>query len=596
MLVIGFYPTHLNERGTSIAVHDYATHNETYLGNKSIIIYDKNHSWNYPAMIEKFSQRFTCIGIADNFQEEMDGVVVKYGIDFLYMIKSGENDGKLSKYCMNLVHVVFHPFAPHGDVYTVVSKHLSEKYGVATYVPHMIDMPENPETYGNLRDKLGIPEDAVVLGRYGGTGSFNLDYAKNTVMDVVNDFPDCYFLFMNTDVFYEHPRVIHVAGSVHIEDKIKFINTCDAMLHASILGETFGLAVGEFSMCNKPIITNDDGKVNGHLDILGCRALRYRDMNSLRDQILEVPGLIEKHKSDPDYWKRYKKYSPTKVMDKFEDIFLQVGTIRDYSAYNFILKFYKNDSLGYSLKKQNVIWEPHIFNLLLELSDCLSQDIVCLDIGAHVGIHTLVMSQIFNKVHAFEPNKFNNYLLHRNLQINLCDNVTVHQTAISDEDKNIFLNSNDISVFRSKELVNMGDYFIASKNEQGNVTGRKLDSMIDELKGTKLIKIDIQGAEYDCLVGARDFIAVYRPYIIVEIESFCLARFGRKESEIFELFKQLNYAVYFIEFEYQSDHLLVPLEDVEKFEQKMGSHIQVLLVNNELNNNLINGVSKRIVF
>ena len=41
--------------------------------------------------------------------------------------------------------------------------------------------------------------------------------------------------------------------------KVKFINTCDAMIHARAMGETFGLAVAEFSKKNKPVIF-----VSGH--------------------------------------------------------------------------------------------------------------------------------------------------------------------------------------------------------------------------------------------------------------------------------------------------------------------------------------------
>ena len=46
MKIVAFYQPFLNERGTSVAMFDYAYFNQTILGNKSVIIYDHNNSWN----------------------------------------------------------------------------------------------------------------------------------------------------------------------------------------------------------------------------------------------------------------------------------------------------------------------------------------------------------------------------------------------------------------------------------------------------------------------------------------------------------------------------------------------------------------------
>ena len=64
-----------------------------------------------------------------------------------------------------------------------------------------------------------------------------------------------YFLFMNTDRFHYHPKIIYLDPTLDPIEKTKFINTCDAMIHARSNGETFGLAIAEFSLKNKPVIT-----------------------------------------------------------------------------------------------------------------------------------------------------------------------------------------------------------------------------------------------------------------------------------------------------------------------------------------------------
>ena len=58
---------------------------------------------------------------------------------------------------------------------------------------------------------------------------------------------------------------------------MRFFATCDAMLHAREEGETFGMAVAEFSLRNKPVITyNGSGQYdNAHVRMLGSKALLY---------------------------------------------------------------------------------------------------------------------------------------------------------------------------------------------------------------------------------------------------------------------------------------------------------------------------------
>ena len=49
--------------------------------------------------------------------------------------------------------------------------------------------------------------------------------------------------------------------------KSQFINSCNAMLHARSRGETFGAAIGEFSIHPKTIIINDTLNQQNHIDV-----------------------------------------------------------------------------------------------------------------------------------------------------------------------------------------------------------------------------------------------------------------------------------------------------------------------------------------
>jgi hypothetical protein len=59
------------------------------------------------------------------------------------------------------------------------------------------------------------------------------------------------------------------------------------MLHARLHGETFGLAVGEFAVLGKPVITFGASRERAHLDMLGEHGRVYRTEQELRD-ILET--------------------------------------------------------------------------------------------------------------------------------------------------------------------------------------------------------------------------------------------------------------------------------------------------------------------
>ena len=126
-------------------------------------------------------------------------------------------------------------------------------------------------------------------------------------------------VLMNTaPLTLKHARIHEVKGESTTEGKAKFFALCDAMLHARADGETFGMAVAEFSLRNKPVITyngeNIQGYIRAHVKILGDKALYYRDISSLRaivDQLVKE-GVPKRS------WNAYSSYTAKRIMPKFE--------------------------------------------------------------------------------------------------------------------------------------------------------------------------------------------------------------------------------------------------------------------------------------
>lgn len=312
-LTIGFHSGQLCERGTEIALYDYAFYNENIYNNKSIIFYDKNSPNNINSVIKKFNSKFKCYAY-DKFID-IDNIIIDENIDYFYNIKYGKKDNSIVANCPNLVHGVF-VIEPHGDKYAAISKNLAIKYNnIVDYVPHMINLPTDIKE--NLRSMLNISLNAIVFGRYGGKGQFDIGFVHSAIKKVLELNDQIYFLFANTNIFYKHPRIIYLNSIINLSEKVKFINTCDAMIHARSDGETFGLAVGEFSTMNKPVITTISGD-SSHIDILTDKAIIYNN----EDQLINIFQNIEAIRNSKTDWNAYIEYTPEKVMDKFMRVFL----------------------------------------------------------------------------------------------------------------------------------------------------------------------------------------------------------------------------------------------------------------------------------
>jgi hypothetical protein len=311
---IAFHSNHLSISGSEVALFDYAFYNQTLLNNESIII-AKNNEIDDVGVVDKFNKNFKKV-IRYNDFSEVEKLLDKNNVDVFYAIKSGEYDGIISKGRKTVIHVVFRTFQPHGKVYAYISEWLSKQmnYGLSPWVPHMIDLPEES---GNFREQLNIPFDAIVFGRYGSLDTFDIPFVYSAIKNILNIRNDIFFLFANTRQFYTHKNIIYLSSLEDMHDKVKFINTCDALLHARWRGETFGLTCGEFSIKNKPVFTYGLSPEKNHIEILKDKAILYNSGPDLIKKINDFAPSPDKN------WDMYsEKFNPSAVMQKFKTIFL----------------------------------------------------------------------------------------------------------------------------------------------------------------------------------------------------------------------------------------------------------------------------------
>ena len=327
---IAFHSYQLGERGTEICLYKYAKYNREILGNESIIISTSSRPIPCKSRFDEFEtilypDVWQGDGKNDSLRNTLENICEKNDVDVFYSIKGGEDDGFMPTNTKRLAHCIFRMDEPHGDVYSGVCKYISDKHGgVHPYVHHILEK-EAPHIEDDFREEFGIPKDALVLGRHGGHDTFSLPFVHSAIETVLDHRKDLYFVFLNTNKFIEHERVIYLPWTLDEEYKAKFINTCDGMLHARYDGEIFSLATAEFSIRNKPVITwnpiNPPSHYDtGHIYVMDEDAIYYKDENQLTQILMD----LDKKEINSVEWGQYcNNYTAEKVMKEFKKVYLE---------------------------------------------------------------------------------------------------------------------------------------------------------------------------------------------------------------------------------------------------------------------------------
>ena len=120
---------------------------------------------------------------------------------------------------------------------------------------------------------------------------------------------------------------------------------------------------------------------------------------------------------------------------------------------------------------------------------------VCLDIGANIGCHSVILSNYFSKVYAFEPQKEVFKLLKKNITVNGCKNVVINNFGLSDKESTA-----KMKCFNENKSVNIGGIGITDdENGCETIKIKTLDSL--NIQNIGFIKIDVEGHEYNAFIG-----------------------------------------------------------------------------------------------
>lgn len=170
----------------------------------------------------------------------------------------------------------------------------------------------------------------------------------------------------------------------------------------------------------------------------------------------------------------------------------------------------RNDGFYKPLQLKNEVFE---FGLILLLLEYIKSDSVVIDIGGHVGNHSMQFAKKAKKVYSFEPISQNYTLFEKNMVLNNIKNVELFKIALSDNKCNLSINEE-----KSKFSINSGAVFL-KQSVQGTIKADSLDNVLfssldDEVS---VIKIDVEEMEYPVIIGAKKIIEKFHPIIYTEI-------------------------------------------------------------------------------
>ncbi|MGE5219859.1 MAG: FkbM family methyltransferase [Chloroflexota bacterium] len=217
------------------------------------------------------------------------------------------------------------------------------------------------------------------------------------------------------------------------------------------------------------------------------------------------------------------------------------------------------------------IWEPHITRWV---SRCLAPGDTFVDVGANVGYYSLLASRLVGKsgtVVAIEasPQTVDDLLV--NLELNGASNVRVINVAASESE-------GTAKIYRGHEYNTGLTTTLEGRgfDLEGEVHAAPLSAILkyEELQAARLIKIDVEGAEWSVVAGMESLIKGTRPdlEIIIEVNPELLARRGKTPAELLKPFLSAGYHTYLLENDY-SPQSYIPLPR-EKRPQRSSPPIQ----------------------
>ena len=171
---------------------------------------------------------------------------------------------------------------------------------------------------------------------------------------------------------------------------------------------------------------------------------------------------------------------------------------------------------------------------------------IIVDIGANVGYYSLIASKNVQRnkgrIYAFEPVSKTFSRLSENILLNKIDCISHYQKAVSNENSSIKINvGNDQNWGMSS--INFHEHL---SSETEIISCETLDNFCKSanIAQVDLIKIDVEGAEYNVLKGMQKTIEDHKPEVLIEVLDQHLNKQNVSSNDVFNFFWERGYRSY----------------------------------------------------
>lgn len=202
-------------------------------------------------------------------------------------------------------------------------------------------------------------------------------------------------------------------------------------------------------------------------------------------------------------------------------------------------------------------WNEGVYNFIIEYIEKNNLKHF-LNIGCHIGTIALPVSKHIQKVSCIEAYEPTYKHLQENITLNNITNITSYNFAVGDSEEDIyFMSENKICPVENKNRLknNSGGMHIFTQSDIDNnirsacLTDKKIKNKMMKLDNVEvddfdIMLVDIEGCEYNFLLGAKEKIMKNKPIIIIEIwddNKRKLENMKETREDVINLILSMNY-------------------------------------------------------
>jgi len=239
------------------------------------------------------------------------------------------------------------------------------------------------------------------------------------------------------------------------------------------------------------------------------------------------------------------------INNEFENQ-IQKSKIKFYGKIYDMFIYSDSDNVSRSIMKAKS-WEGgctlkilKALNFYTNKTNSKNEDLYILDIGGNVGWYSFYLGKYDYNIMSFEPTERNFYILKKNYCLNRDINITIINKGLFTSEKECDYYENIGNKGNGMVLCHQRNDIPSFLQKKSVVILTKLKNFIPFLSEKKVafMKIDVEGAEKDVILGGIELISKYHvPFIFLEFSPGLLKLHDSNNRNFLEIFENNGYKI-----------------------------------------------------